>query len=58
MKILLAVITLLILLALDFLAMLDIIKGEPDLTAEYGIIAISAIAAIGLVLSLRCGRKV
>mgnify|MGYP006869356659 CR=1 FL=1 len=57
MKITLAVISVLILVILDFLALQDIINDEPDLTAEYGILVISVIAAIGIFISLRFGKK-
>jgi len=58
MKITLAVISVLILVILDFLALQDIINNdEPDLTAEYGILVISIIAAIGIFISFRFGKK-
>ena len=57
MKNIFMAITVLILVILYFLALLDIIKCEPCLTAEYAVIVFSVSAAIGFILSLRRGKK-
>jgi hypothetical protein len=43
MKVLLLVAVVLVLLALDWAAVHDILKGEPNLYGEYGMLAFSAI---------------
>lgn len=48
MKILLWLCLFPLLLALDWAALHDILKGEPNLNAEYGMLALSAAAFAGM----------
>lgn len=45
----------LVLLALDWAALHDIVKGESDLTAEYAVLAVSGAVFCGL--ALLCLRR-
>ncbi len=57
MKLLLVFLTALMLAALDWAALHDILKGEPDVSNEYAIVALSVVAFIALFLFWRKHRK-
>ena len=53
-----AILILLVLLAFDWAALHDIVKGEPDLTTEFATLAFSAAAFCVVTIILRQRRAV